>query len=147
MNFNTPDMAEESEYSSVMLNSTVRGIMGADDSSATGNEKVVDGKVWQTIQKCFTQTQTVLDQNRILIKEINQNQESKMPENLSRNVPLIRELNNNIAHVVELYGNLSTVFVKSLEGSTGGESTGTVKPDSTAAMPLMSSPHKRIRSS
>ena len=72
--------------------------------------------MWETFQKSFSQVQTILDQNRVLIREINQNQESKIPENLSRNVGLIRELNANIARVVELYANLSSEFVQSMEG-------------------------------
>ncbi|KAL4280207.1 hypothetical protein GQ457_03G046890 [Hibiscus cannabinus] len=74
----------------------------------TGTE--LDGKVVQTFQKSFVQVQNILDQNRLLINEINQNQESKIPDNLSRNIGLIRELNNNIRRVVGLYADLSSSF-------------------------------------
>eukprot|EP00249_Psilotum_nudum_P015557 c25390_g1_i2 orf=108-470(+) len=120
--------------------------MDTDASSAPGNGNMIDGKVWQTFETCFSETQTILDRNRILINEINQNHDSKLPDNLRRNVTLIRELNSNIARVVELYKNLSTVFVKFLDPSSQGESTGTVKADSTAAKLPLTSGHKRIRS-
>ncbi|KAI3671660.1 hypothetical protein L1987_87400 [Smallanthus sonchifolius] len=83
-----------------------------------------DGKVLQTFQKSFVQVQNLLDQNRLLINEINQNQESKLPTNLTRNVGLIRELNNNVKRVVDLYGDLSTSFTKSMDASSEAESGG-----------------------
>ncbi|MBO8590040.1 Elf4 domain-containing protein, partial [Staphylococcus aureus] len=70
--------------------------MEGDTLSGLGNGTQVDNKVLQTFQKSFGQVQNILDQNRLLINEINQNHESKIPDNLSRNVGLIRELNNNI---------------------------------------------------
>ena len=99
----------------------------------------VDGKVMQTFQKSFGQVQDILDQNRLLINEINQNHESKIPDNLSRNVGLIRELNNNIRRVVDLYADLSTSFTKSVDASSEGESGGTFRSDGKSSQ-------KRIRS-
>ncbi|XP_047308190.1 protein ELF4-LIKE 3-like [Impatiens glandulifera] len=96
-------------------------------ANGNGNGGVqMDGKVFQTFQKSFVQVQNILDHNRILINEINQNHESKIPDNLSRNVGLIKELNNNIRRVVGLYGDLSNSFSKSMEAasSEGGDSTG-----------------------
>ncbi|KAI7747840.1 hypothetical protein M8C21_005899, partial [Ambrosia artemisiifolia] len=58
-----------------------------------------DHNIFKTFHKSFVQVEHILDQNRVLINEINQNQESKMPDNLTRNVGLIRELNNNIRKV------------------------------------------------
>ncbi|XP_009798445.1 protein ELF4-LIKE 3 [Nicotiana sylvestris] len=87
----------------------------------------IDGKVMQTFQKSFVQVQNILDQNRLLINEINQNHESKIPDNLSRNVGLIRELNNNIRRVVDLYAHLSGNFNKSMDVSSEGDSTATHK--------------------
>ncbi|CAA6664676.1 unnamed protein product [Spirodela intermedia] len=92
----------------------------------------VDGKVLQTFQKSFVQVQNILDQNRLLINEINQNHESKIPDNLTRNVGLIRELNNNIRRVVDLYADLSTSLSKSVETSS---------EDNSAARPA----GKRVR--
>ena len=72
-------------------------------------------QVWQNFQTKFSQVQEILDQNRILIREINENHESKLPEMLTRNVGLIRELNGNISQIVELYAKLSNDFVQSME--------------------------------
>ncbi|KAK3030915.1 hypothetical protein RJ639_036653 [Escallonia herrerae] len=113
--------------------------MEGDIYSGMGNGTQVDGKVLQTFQKSFGQVQNILDQNRLLINEINQNQESKVPDNLTRNVGLIRELNNNIRRVVNLYGDLSTSFSKSVDASSEGESGGTTKSDGKGGQ-------KRIRS-
>ncbi|KAI3709705.1 hypothetical protein L2E82_39471 [Cichorium intybus] len=81
----------------------------------------LDGKMLQTFQKSFVQAQNIFDQNRLLINEINQNHESKIPDNLSRNVGLIRELNNNIRKVVDLYSDLSSNFTKSMDVNNSSE--------------------------
>ncbi|KAK4413760.1 protein ELF4-LIKE 4 [Sesamum alatum] len=114
--------------------------MDEDIFSGIANGGQVDGKVLQTFQKNFVQVQNILDQNRLLIIEINQNHESKIPRNLTRNVGLIRELNNNIRRVVDLYTDLSNSFAKSMEVSSEGESGGTTRSDGRAG-------HKRVRSS
>nr|ACK56113.1 ELF4-like protein [Kadua affinis] len=112
---------------------------GDASSGGLGNGTTqIDGKVMQTFQKSFVQVQNILDQNRLLINEINQNHESKMPDNLSRNVGLIRELNNNIKRVVNLYSDLSSSFTKSVDGSSEGDSSGALKSDEKAG-------HKRTR--
>ncbi|KAK8503156.1 hypothetical protein V6N13_025911 [Hibiscus sabdariffa] len=82
------------------------------DTFRLGNGGQVDGKVVQTFQTSFNQVQNILDQNRLLINEINKNHESKIPDNLGRNVGLIRELNNNVRRVVDLYADLSTSVTK-----------------------------------
>ncbi|OVA08363.1 Protein of unknown function DUF1313 [Macleaya cordata] len=101
--------------------------MEADTFSVHGNGIHLNQKVLQTFHKNFIQVQNILDQNRLLINEINQNHESKIPDNLSRNVGLIRELNNNIRRVVDLYADLSSSFTKSVEASSEGDSGGTFK--------------------
>ena len=112
--------------------------MEGDTFSGLGNGTQIDSKVLQTFQKSFVQVQNILDQNRVLINEINQNHESKVPDNLSRNVGLIKELNNNIRRVVDLYADLSSSFTKSMEVSSEGDSSGAVKSDGKAG-------HKRHR--
>lgn len=112
--------------------------MDGDIFSGIGNGTQVDSKVLQTFHKSFVQVQNLLDQNRLLINEINQNHESKIPDNLNRNVGLIRELNNNIRRVVDLYSDLSSSFAKSVEASSEAESAGTLKSDGKASQ-------KRIR--
>ncbi|KAL7133241.1 hypothetical protein ABFS83_12G127500 [Erythranthe nasuta] len=89
----------------------------------------LNGKIVQTFQKSFVQVQTILDQNRLLIQEINQNHESKIPDNLSRNVGLIKELNSNIKRVVDIYADLSNCFAKSMDASSEGDSNGALKSD------------------
>ncbi|KAI4324799.1 hypothetical protein MLD38_030253 [Melastoma candidum] len=109
--------------------------MQGDIFPSMGNGAQVDGKILQNFQKSFVQVQDILDQNKLLINEINQNHESRIADNLSRNVGLIRELNNNIRRVVDLYADLSSSFTRSMEASSEGES----KSDSK-------SHQKRIRS-
>ena len=87
-----------------------------------------DGKLIQTFHKSFVQVQSLLDQNRLLISEINQNHESRAPGNLTRNVGLIRELNNNIRRVVGLYADLSASFARNMDASSSdGDSSGTLR--------------------
>ncbi|KAF7843584.1 protein ELF4-LIKE 4-like [Senna tora] len=100
----------------------------------------VDSRIFHAFQKNLLQAQDILDQNRLLINEINQNHESKIPDNLNRNVGLIRELNNNIRRVVDLYADLSSSCIKSREASSEGDSSGTLKSDGKVSQ-------KRIRSS
>ncbi|XP_019151458.1 PREDICTED: protein ELF4-LIKE 3-like isoform X4 [Ipomoea nil] len=94
------------------------------DGDTFSGAQMIDGKVLQTFQKSFVQVQTILDHNRLLISEINQNHESKSPDNLNRNVGLIKELNNNIRKVVDLYAGLSTSFSKTMDASSEGDSSG-----------------------
>ncbi|KAJ1259921.1 hypothetical protein BS78_10G192800 [Paspalum vaginatum] len=106
-----------------------------------GGGAVVDTKVLHAFQASFVEVQNLLDQNRILINEINQNHESKVPADLSRNGRLIRELNNNIRRVVDLYADLSSLFATSDGGdhpASEGGSVGTVAAAGAG--------HKRIRS-
>ncbi|XP_047258556.1 protein ELF4-LIKE 3-like [Capsicum annuum] len=106
----------------------------------TSNGIQVDHKVVQTLQRNFVQVQNILDQNRLLINEINQNHESTIPDNLTRNVGLIRELNNNIRRVVDLYADISSSVTISMEAFSGGESTNANQSDHRDGQ-------KRIRSS
>ncbi|XP_055835055.1 protein ELF4-LIKE 3-like isoform X2 [Solanum dulcamara] len=108
--------------------------------SCTDNGIQVDRKVVQTLQKNFVQVQNIFDQNRLLINEINQNHESAIPDNLTRNVGLIRELNNNIRRVVDLYADLSSSVTSSMEAFSKCESTNANQADQRDSQ-------KRIRSS
>ncbi|URE39731.1 hypothetical protein MUK42_37086, partial [Musa troglodytarum] len=69
-----------------------------DTFSVHGNGNQVDDKAFHAVQKSFVQVQSILNQNRLLINEINQNHETMIPE----------ELNNNIRRVVDLYADLSS---------------------------------------
>ncbi|KEH32458.1 hypothetical protein MtrunA17_Chr4g0070681 [Medicago truncatula] len=113
--------------------------MEGDTYSTLGNgTQQIDGKILQTFQKRFVQVQNILDQNRVLINEINQNHESRVPDNLNKNVGLIKELNSNIRRVVDLYADLSTSFTKSNDVSSEGDSSGAVKSEGKSS-------HKRHR--
>jgi hypothetical protein len=70
---------------------------------------------WEAINNGFFEVQKILQENKLLIGEINHNQESKMPNNIARNVALIKELNSNMTQVVGLYSNLSSSFVSYME--------------------------------
>lgn len=106
--------------------------MEGDLFSGFGERYQMDGKLLQNFQKSFVQVQDILDQNRLLINQINQNHESKQADHLGKNVGLIRELNNNIRTVASLYGDLSHSFARSIDASSEGESTGTLKSDGKA---------------
>ncbi|XP_058729534.1 protein ELF4-LIKE 3-like isoform X1 [Vicia villosa] len=112
--------------------------MEGDTYSSHVNGTQTEGKILQTFQKSFVQVQNILDQNRVLINEINQNHESRVPDNLSRNVGLIKELNNNIRRVVDLYADLSSSFTKSIDVSSEGDSSGAAKSEGNLS-------HKRHR--
>ena len=58
----------------------------------------LDPRLWPGFEK-FNHVQVILDQNRLLIHEINQNHEARSSDALSRNVALIRELNSNVTKV------------------------------------------------
>ena len=69
-----------------------------------------DPEVWATLNKGFRQVQSVLDRNRQLIHQVNENQQSRMHDNMVKNVSLIKELNGNISKVVSLYSDLNSNF-------------------------------------
>ncbi|KAH1066943.1 hypothetical protein J1N35_031930 [Gossypium stocksii] len=82
---------------------------GAGDGDDTEDEEC-DVEVWDTLRNSFKKAQAVLDQNRELIKKVNENHQSKIPDNLVKNVGLIREINGNISKVIEIYSGLSVNF-------------------------------------
>ncbi|KAI4372930.1 hypothetical protein MLD38_011110 [Melastoma candidum] len=76
----------------------------------TGSAEECDAEVWEIFDSSFSQVQAVLDRNRVLIRQVNENHQSKIPDNMVKNVALIQELNANISKVVSLYSDLSTNF-------------------------------------
>ncbi|XP_040383678.1 protein ELF4-LIKE 4-like [Oryza brachyantha] len=90
------------------------------------------GKVVQVLQRSFGEVQGILEQNRVLIQEISQNHEARDADGLTRNVALIRELNTNIARVVDLYANLSGSFSRSVTAAAASANNST-SPSSAAA--------------
>lgn len=77
-------------------------------------------------------SQGILDRNHALIAEIDQNHASRYPEGLQRNVVLIRELNENLTKVGDLYEELSGAFMQRVssaqsvnpENRNNGDGTG-----------------------
>ncbi|XP_014495683.1 protein EARLY FLOWERING 4 [Vigna radiata var. radiata] len=90
-------------------NTTVSTTTGESDGEV---EEAEDGdpEVWATLNKGFRQVQSVLDRNRQLIQQVNENQQSRMHDNMVKNVSLIQELNGNISKVVSLYSDLNSNF-------------------------------------
>lgn len=80
------------------------------NDSDDDEEEECDVEVWEMLSKSFIQAQSVLDQNRVLINQVNENHQSKIADNLTKNVALIREINTNISKVLSIYSDLSLNF-------------------------------------
>lgn len=78
------------------------------DSNSDPADSGVDVRTFASEK--FNDVQDLLDHNKVLINEINQNHEERTPEALARNVLLIRELNKNVAKVVTIYKEVSGEF-------------------------------------
>lgn len=81
--------------------------------------RALDPRSWTGFEN-FNQAQTILDHNRLLINEIKANHEARSPEGLTRNVTLIRELNNNLnkaSAVWSFIDRCSHVHVNSVAGT------------------------------
>ncbi|KAG8371499.1 hypothetical protein BUALT_Bualt13G0094000 [Buddleja alternifolia] len=78
-------------------------------------EDFCDVETWETLSKSFKEVQSVLDHNRRLIQQVNDNHRSKIPRNMTKNVELIREINSNMSKVISLYSNLSKNFSNSVQ--------------------------------
>ncbi|XVF05332.1 hypothetical protein REPUB_Repub05bG0163100 [Reevesia pubescens] len=86
---------------------------GAEKANGDGDDtegEECDVEVWDTLSKSYKQARAVLDQNRELIQKVNENHQSKVPDNLVKNVGLIQEINGNISKVLEIYFDLSVNF-------------------------------------
>ena len=71
-----------------------------EDDSCGGDMEGGSAKVWESFNDNFQKVQSVLDRNRVLIQQVNDNHQSKIPDNLIKNVALIQEINGNISKVV-----------------------------------------------
>lgn len=80
------------------------------DGERPDKAPTIDRRVSSIFSSVSRQVQFLLDHNVLLINEINLNHEAKIPEGLTRNVTLIRQLNSNINKVVDLYASLSSNF-------------------------------------
>lgn len=66
-----------------------------------------DVDTWETLSRSFREVQSLLDRNRRLIQQVNDNHRSKIPHNLAKNVDLICEINANMSKIISLYSGLS----------------------------------------
>ncbi|KAL9316253.1 hypothetical protein ACSQ67_017254 [Phaseolus vulgaris] len=71
--------------------------------------------VWAAVDESLREVQSMLDRNRRLIEEVNENQQSRLRHNMVKNVSLIQELNGNIAKVLSLYSDLNSNFSASFQ--------------------------------
>ncbi|KAB5551917.1 hypothetical protein DKX38_009228 [Salix brachista] len=107
-----------------------KGVKDGGGGAKNGEEEEeCDVEAWDTLSKSFKQVQSVLDdldRNRDLIQQVNSNHRSKIPDNLVKNVPLIREINGNISKVISIYSDLSVNFSNIVQErrrvKNGGES-------------------------
>ncbi|KAJ9683825.1 hypothetical protein PVL29_016362 [Vitis rotundifolia] len=100
-----------SRQSSAAADHRRAGFGPADEGDDSGGEaEEGSAEVWENFNDSFRQVQSVLDRNRVLIQQVNENHQSKIPDNLVKNVALIQEINGNISKVVSLYSDLSTNF-------------------------------------
>lgn len=67
-------------------------------------------QAWNAFAESFSEVQTVLDRNRMLIQQANENHQSRIPDNMKKNVAIIQELNGNITKVASIYSDLSMNF-------------------------------------
>ncbi|KAL6980705.1 hypothetical protein U1Q18_022341 [Sarracenia purpurea var. burkii] len=81
-----------------------------DDEDTENFPEECDAEVWGAFAVKFRHVQSILDQNRALIQQVNENHQSKIHDNLVKNVALIQEINPNIWKVVSLYVDLSVNF-------------------------------------
>lgn len=82
------------------------------------------GDVWRTFTDSFREVQSVLDRNRVLIQQVNENHQSKIHDNMVKNVGLIQEINGNISKVKMLYSELSSSFSSVLRSGQDGAGGG-----------------------
>ncbi|KAL7171212.1 hypothetical protein ACSBR2_035956 [Camellia fascicularis] len=68
-------------------------------------------EAWGTFTKNFHQFQSILDQNRIFIQQVNENHQPRICDNMIKNVLLIHEIIGNILKVISLYSDLLTNFL------------------------------------
>ncbi|KAJ6389674.1 hypothetical protein OIU77_027905 [Salix suchowensis] len=107
-----------------------KGVKDGGGGAKNGEEEEeCDVEAWDTLGKSFKQVQSVLDdldRNRDLIQQVNSNHRSKIPDNLVKNVSLIREINGNISKVISIYSDLSVNFSNIVQErrrvKNGGES-------------------------
>ncbi|CAN4075530.1 unnamed protein product [Withania somnifera] len=66
-----------------------------------------NSEIWNTFSNNFRQVQTVLDRNKLLIQQVNENHQSRTHDSMVQNVDLIKELNCNISKVASIYSDFN----------------------------------------
>ncbi|KAL6655959.1 hypothetical protein ACP70R_006785 [Stipagrostis hirtigluma subsp. patula] len=110
---------------------TGNGGNGGGGGSGSGSRS--GAKLPQALQRSFGEVQGILEHNRVLIQEISQNQETRDPDGLTRNVALIRELNTNISRVVGLYADLSGSFNRAVAAKKAATAAAAANASANAA--------------
>lgn len=95
----------------------------------TAGEECGDARMWETFDRNFRQVQSVLDQNRALIQQVNENHQSRVADNMVKNVALIQEINGNISKVVSLYSDLSSNFSSLFHQRSSAKTPKTQSPE------------------
>ncbi|EOY33722.1 Uncharacterized protein TCM_041622 [Theobroma cacao] len=76
-------MADTTRSNNKRFNRGAEKANGVDDGDGDDTDgEECDVEVWNNLSKSFKQAQAVLDQNRELIKKVNENHQSKIPDNL-----------------------------------------------------------------
>ncbi|KAK7281151.1 hypothetical protein RIF29_08878 [Crotalaria pallida] len=101
-------------YQPSTTTTTISTTTGDSDSELYEAEEG-DPEVWATFNHSFRQVQSVLDRNRHLIQQVNENQQSRMHDNMVKNVSLIQELNGNINKVASIYNDLNSNFTNACQ--------------------------------
>lgn len=104
------NLAKKYSLSRVTNNLRFEKKNGDKEDDDDDDEEECDVQAWETLSKSFQDVQSVLDQNRVLIKQVNENHQSKVADNLVKNVALIRQINGNISKVMGIYSDLSLNF-------------------------------------
>ncbi|KAJ0738072.1 putative protein EARLY FLOWERING 4 [Helianthus annuus] len=79
-------------------------LMGTDSDDSDGE---YDVEAWEMLSKGLKEVQRVLEENRLLIQQVNENHESKIHDNLVKNVALIQEINGNVSKIRTVYSSIS----------------------------------------
>uniref|UniRef100_A0A0E0QI50 Protein EARLY FLOWERING 4 domain-containing protein n=1 Tax=Oryza rufipogon TaxID=4529 RepID=A0A0E0QI50_ORYRU len=110
----------------------VGGMARSDDGGDGGG-----GNVVQDPPLSLGEVRGILEQNHTLIQEISQNHKARDADRLTRNVALIRDLNTNIARIVDLYANLTgssySHTTSDVASATNTNATNSSSPSAAAA--------------
>lgn len=102
--------SKKNHHYSTTTTTTVSTTTGESDGEVEDADECGDPEVWASFDNSFRQVQSVLDRNRLLIQQVNENQQSRNHDNMVKNVSLIQELNGNISKVAHIYSDLNSNF-------------------------------------